>query len=180
MSHRIALIYASLEGQTRKIAERLRDFLVRFGAVVELHSVTLLPESWSPAEVDAVILASPVHQAEYHPAIKALIGKHLAALNAMPSALVSVCMNVALGEHADTPPETYSAALTAATGWHPGRVEHVAGALRYSDYNWAMRVVMRNIAKTVGLSTDLEHDAEYTDWTALERFAQDLLAELGG
>ena len=61
------------------------------------------------------------------------------------------------------------------TGWRPDRVQSVAGALRYSRYNWALRFVMKWIASKAAGPVDASQDYEYTDWSGLERFADELV-----
>jgi menaquinone-dependent protoporphyrinogen oxidase len=43
-------------------------------------------------------------------------------------------------------------------------VEQVAGALRYTQYDFFKKFTLRMIAKRAGGSTDTSHDTEYTDW----------------
>jgi menaquinone-dependent protoporphyrinogen oxidase len=62
------------------------------------------------------------------------------------------------------------------TGWRPGRIELVAGALPYSKYNFLIRFVMRRITAKEGGDTDTSRDYEYTDWPAVDRFALELVA----
>ena len=68
--------------------------------------------------------------------------------------------------------------LVAETGWRPGRVELVAGALPYTRYNFLVRFVMRRIAAKEGGDTDTSHDHEYTDWSAVERFAVEFVDQV--
>ncbi len=49
-----------------------------------------------------------------------------------------------------------------------------AGALRYSEYGWMMKRVMKSIARREGNDTDTSRDHEYTDWPAVDRFANDV------
>ena len=70
--------------------------------------------------------------------------------------------------------------LVAETGWRPHRVELVAGALPYTRYNFLVRFVMRRIARKEGGDTDTSRDYEYTDWSAVERFALEFLQEVEG
>jgi menaquinone-dependent protoporphyrinogen oxidase len=64
------------------------------------------------------------------------------------------------------------------TGWHPRWTEPVAGALLYTQYNFFIRFVMKQISKRAGGSVDTSRDHEYTDWAALEHFAGTLVSEL--
>jgi menaquinone-dependent protoporphyrinogen oxidase len=61
--------------------------------------------------------------------------------------------------------------LVADTGWRPGRVELIAGALQYTRYNFLVRLVMRWIVSKEGGDTDTSRDYEYTDWAAVDRCA---------
>ena len=63
------------------------------------------------------------------------------------------------------------------TGWKPTVSAPVAGALRYSEYNFLIRLVMRGICRAEGLDTDTSRDYEYTDWPALDEIVDGFLAE---
>ncbi|MFM7443568.1 MAG: protoporphyrinogen oxidase, partial [Tabrizicola sp.] len=53
------------------------------------------------------------------------------------------------------------------TGWTPGRVEHVAGAFKFSEYDFFRAWAMRRIADQKGEVVEPGKDKEYTDWAAL-------------
>jgi len=55
------------------------------------------------------------------------------------------------------------------TGWHPTYIEQVAGAIRYSKYNFFKKYILRNIAQKNNAQTDTSEDYEYTDWTQVQR-----------
>ena len=63
----------------------------------------------------------------------------------------------------------------AATGFRANSHKAVADALRYTQYNWLVRLVMKHISKTEGVSTDTSRDHEYTDWIDLDRFIDAVL-----
>ena len=58
------------------------------------------------------------------------------------------------------------------TGWSPNVTHHVAGALLYTQYNFLVRIVMKAIARRAGRTTDTSRDHDFTDWGAVERFAE--------
>lgn len=60
-------------------------------------------------------------------------------------------------------------------GWHPSLIETFAGAVKYSQYDFITRFIMKMISKREGGSTDTTHDHEYTDWEAVSRFANKFL-----
>lgn len=61
-------------------------------------------------------------------------------------------------------------------GWTPHRIVLVAGALKYLEYDFLKRMIMRLIAKKEGRDTDTSKDYEYTDWEALRRFCDEFVA----
>jgi menaquinone-dependent protoporphyrinogen oxidase len=62
------------------------------------------------------------------------------------------------------------------TGWTPAITRQVAGALRYSEYDYFKRLVMKLIAAQKGGDTDTSRDYEYTDWDDVARFVEEFLA----
>jgi menaquinone-dependent protoporphyrinogen oxidase len=61
-------------------------------------------------------------------------------------------------------------------GVQPDLLAMFAGAIKYSQYGWVMKRVMRSIARREGNDTDMTRDHEYTDWDAVDRFARDVAA----
>jgi menaquinone-dependent protoporphyrinogen oxidase len=55
------------------------------------------------------------------------------------------------------------------TGWRPDQVLHVAGAFRFTQYDFFKSLAMRWIAHRQGQDIDPTKDREYTDWQALRR-----------
>ena len=47
-----------------------------------------------------------------------------------------------------------------------------AGALQYREYDFATRLVMRLLMSRGHHPTDAPRDYDYTDWEAVDRFAQ--------
>jgi menaquinone-dependent protoporphyrinogen oxidase len=53
-----------------------------------------------------------------------------------------------------------------------------AGRLAYTQYGFVKRQLMKWIARKEGGATDASHDWEYTDWDAVDRFADALAAQV--
>ena len=64
--------------------------------------------------------------------------------------------------------------FAADTGWHPSQIAAVTGGLAHTQYNWFLRWFMRRIASKEGGSTDTTRDHDCTDWTQVERLANEL------
>lgn len=172
---RILILYGTTEGHTRKIAMFIAERLVH-----RSHSVSLIdsanppPTKWDLANYDAAIIAARVHAGLYPFRISRFVKNHRAMLNDRPAAFVSVSMAAAGHRPGDEERAArYATRFLTATGWQPKRVYHAAGARLYQKHNllgrWVLGIVDRH-------RYDTGRDHEFTDWTALGRFADDWAA----
>jgi menaquinone-dependent protoporphyrinogen oxidase len=145
-----------------------------------------LPEGFSIEVYSAVIVAASVHRGRHEPEMIEFIKDHMDHLQHMRTVLLSVSLSEAGAEDPHATPERRAQAaadvermiddLVAETGWPPSKIKAVAGALMYTHYNRLVRFVMQMIAKKAGAATDTSKDHEYTDWAALDRLVDELLA----
>lgn len=85
--------------------------------------------------------------------------------------------------HGDTPEDrqeaqSYINNLLQKTQWQPKRLTTFAGAIKYTQYNFLVRFIMKHIAKRKGAATDTSRDCEYTNWDEVEKFTLEYLALL--
>ena len=64
------------------------------------------------------------------------------------------------------------------SGLRAARLELIAGALKYTRYDFLKRWVMKLIAARAGGDTDTSSDHEYTDWHNVRRFAGACAAQM--
>lgn len=161
------IVYGTTEGQTRKICEFLEQEMLDSG-----HKVTVNDTAAAqlyPEHFDAVVVAASVHAGRYQTSIEHYVQEHLSTLNKKPTIFVSVSLTAATDE-----PESWKELeevtqnFLTKTGWQPNTIEQVAGALRYSKYNFLKRFIMRMIAQKTGGGTDTSEDYEYTDWSQVK------------
>ena len=166
---KLLIVYGTTEGQTRKIALFMEGVMKQEG-----HSVTVCDASENPPApdgFDAILIGASIHISKYQSPVTHYITHHVQQLNKMPGAFFSVCMAVA-SEHE----EEHQAArkitgdYLSHAGWKPALVTQVAGALKYTQYDFFKRLIMKYIAKKEGGSTDTSRDHEYTDWAAVKKF----------
>ncbi|MBI1287804.1 MAG: protoporphyrinogen oxidase [Flavobacteriales bacterium] len=166
---KLLIIYTTTEGQTAKVVRHLEKCAIANGVEVTAYNAIEYPPS--PHGFDMVILAGSVHMMKYQSALVHYATENAKALSERPNAFVSVSMAAAhLTEESASELQEWVGEFEEETGWGPQRIEHVAGALKYVEYNWLKRQVMKQIAKSTGESTDTTQDHEYTDWDALDRF----------
>jgi menaquinone-dependent protoporphyrinogen oxidase len=175
---RVLIVYATTEGQTRKIAARVAEYVRARRHQADVVDSAALPGSLAPAEYQAYILAGSLHQEKHQASLVSFVREHRDTLSARPSAFLSVSMTAAIrdAKHlADA--QRCIDQFVEETGWTPTVTEPVAGALLYTRYDWLKRMLMRLISSREGGQTDTSRDWEYTDWAALEAFVDRFLRE---
>ena len=171
------VIYATVEGQTRIIAEHIDRYLTDHGNEAELIDATSPPDSLSVDDVAGVICAAPVHAGSFPKPLRRYLKSHHRELMARPGAFISVSLTAA-GDDEDEWADLKEmvADLSSETGWWPVAVHHAAGALKFTEYDYFRKWIMRRIARSKGEPTD--HDTEYTDWPALDAFLAGFVKDL--
>ena len=74
--------------------------------------------------------------------------------------------------------EGYVSSFVQQTGWQPTKVGLFAGALRYTQYDDPTRDLLVSVAARTGKPTDISRDHEFTDWNAINRFAEAVLSDV--
>ncbi len=173
---RLLIVYATTEGQTRKIADWLAEQARGRGHDADAHDAAALPAGLDMAGYDAAIVAGSVHMGHHQAAVEHFVKAHRPALERKPAAFVSVSLSAA-GDAEDRADALACAEqFLAQTGWHPARVHLAAGAFRFTQYDFFRRWIMRRIAREKHQPT--QGDTEYTDWADLGRFLDSFLADV--
>ncbi len=175
----LLVAYASTEGQTRKIAEFIAERLRIRG-----HRVDLIDTASAAAELvnpvyQAAFLGGPLHQQRHPAALAHFIDRNHAWLSALPCAFFSVSLSAALDDELSrNEVKRLLSEFVAQHQLRPLSTRCVAGALKYTQYDYFKRLLMRMISKQYGRPTDTSQDYEYTDWNDVEAFVDDFLARL--
>ena len=128
----ILILYGTGEGQTRKIAARIRTNLSEMGNTVQIRDVEMISIPFDVTDFDLVIVGSPIHRGTPSGSILTFLQQTVDDLNAMPSAYFQVSLSSASPKE-DQRKEaiTYIETLLNDTGWEPDRIAQFGGALRY-------------------------------------------------
>ncbi|MBZ5641283.1 MAG: hypothetical protein LAO19_00850 [Acidobacteriia bacterium] len=182
---RIAVFYATQEGHTLEIAERITLDLRKGGFDVDLHDVRF-PPLYELDQYCAAVLAASVHQGNHEKEMIRFVKDHRQELGRVPTAFISASLSEVGAEKREATPAEHIQFVADVnkmldtffeqTQWHPTYVKPVAGALTYSKYNFFLRFIMRRIARRQGAPTDSSRDYDFTNWTELDKFVADLAA----
>jgi menaquinone-dependent protoporphyrinogen oxidase len=170
----ILVLYATVEGQTGKIAEFVAKRLTDSGHTV----ATVNAETSDPISVrgfDGVVLAGSVHQRRHSDRFEAVLRRHRDTLARMNTLMLSVSLSAAFAEGREEA-QDFLTEMQMRTGFTPTDALLVAGAVRNDAYDAFSRTVIRNVVLR-GRDIDLtQHRHEFTDWKALSAKIDDFMS----
>jgi menaquinone-dependent protoporphyrinogen oxidase len=184
----VAIVYATREGHSRKIADHLAARLRARGHVTDVVNARSTPHGFDLGRHDAAIVAASIHAGKHEPEMIEFVRKRRLALAGIPVAFLSVSLTETTAEDTHATLEARAKASADVkemlerffreTGYRPTHVKPIAGALLYTQYGVLKRFLMKFIAGKGGGPTDTSRDYEFTDWQALDRFADAFADEL--
>lgn len=175
---RTLLLYATREGQTRKVADRIASYLrnadhdVALVCAGDKHETAGLDLS----EFDQLVFGASMHAGGLEREIVEFINSHQDRISEIRRSLFLVLLSVATKDPAIRERSLRDARQKVVDQLHVSfeDMEMIAGALMYSRYSWPLKWIMKRIAKQAGGDTDTSRDYEYTDWGQVEQYAKRL------
>lgn len=185
----VLVVYATREGHTRKIADYVAARIRSHSLAVEVLNAAEIPKQFPVDTYRAAVVCASIHVGVHEREMVHFVKEHRAELAQIPTAFLSVSLAEAGAEDPKRPPADREAASEEVhrmieaffvnTGWRADIVAPVAGALMYSKYNWFVKWIMQRIARANSAPTDASRDWVFTDWQALDRVADGLVARSG-
>lgn len=174
-AERILLAYATTDGHTRRICERLKQVMESLGRQV---TVTLLAEAGALdlRSFDRVVIGASIRYGHHQPLVAEFIVKHQSLLESRPSAFFSV--NIVARKPNKNTPETnpYCRKFLKSIAWKPALTAVFAGKLDYPKYGFIDRQMIRFIMLITKGPTDPKAVVEFTDWAKVEAFGRAVCA----
>lgn len=171
------VLFGTGEGQTAKVADRIKDVLTERGHDVSIINIEETSDDFKLEGFDTVLVGSSIHIGKHHSAVREFVSTNREVLNSRPTAFFQLSLSSAV----DDPERRAEAAgyvdeFLEESGWHPDKIGLFGGALRYSKYGFLKRLMLKRIAKDATGDVDTSRDYEYTDWKEVEVFAADFAA----
>jgi menaquinone-dependent protoporphyrinogen oxidase len=176
---RILILFATIDGQTARVAGRVADTLRAEGHVVVTRPARAANAADDASMFDGVIVGGGIRYGKYAKYLAPTVERCVKPLDC-PTAFFSVCLSADGPGKKPMTAQGYVEEFLNETGWQPSMAESFGGALLYRQYNPFIRFMMRLIVRFAGGETDTSRDYEYTDWKAVERFARDFAVRLEG
>lgn len=172
MKTKTALIYATVDGHTLKICERIKEVLDLREQPVELINIEDFDGNLAP--YNRVVLGASIRYGVHEKKIVDLINTRQKDLEAKKTAFFSV--NLVARKPEKSSPETnpYVVKFFKKISWRPDMAECFAGMLDYPRYSFFDRTMIRLIMWMTKGPTDPKTVKEYTDWEKVSAFAHRL------
>lgn len=167
----IFMVYATTDGHTRKICERLRASIQARG-----ERVTLVPMEDAGgvdlSRFDKIVVGASIRYGKHSPRVHEFADANAQALEAKPSAFFTV--NLVARKPQKNRPETnpYLRKFLGQVRWRPKELEVFAGKLDYPRYGFVDRLIIRCIMALTGGPTDPATVVEFTDWERVDAYAE--------
>ena len=175
---RLLVVYFTREGQTDRIAERIAARLADAGHAVDCRDGAAESAALDPRAYDAVIVGASIHYGHHSLAAHLWGFRHRKTLAARPSAFFSVSLTGGGPGARPWVARKYLRAYLSRARWRPALTACFGGALPYSRYTPFTRGLVKLFVRMAGGDTDASRDYEYTDWAAVDGFADGFLARL--
>lgn len=165
---KVLIVFATIEGQTGKIARFAEREVAAAGHAATLADAEAeaIPESLDG--FDKIILAAPVHERRHPVSFEVFLEAHGDELGRADTLMLSVSLSAAFPERLEEA-QDYLDELKLRTRFTPGREALVAGAVRTGSYDYFATQVVRHVVLRGRDIDPSEGDREFTDWDALGR-----------
>jgi menaquinone-dependent protoporphyrinogen oxidase len=171
----ILLIYSTVDGHTRGIAERMRASWSSAGHQVTLTSLDEDPDP-DPAPFDHVVIGASIRYGKHRPNVAEYVNRHAESLQGRPGAFFTVNLVARKPGRNDRETNPYLRKFLASVRWAPDPVAAFAGKLNYPSYGFLDRQVIRLIMWITKGPTESTAVVDFTDWQAVEDFARACVA----
>lgn len=166
----ILIVYASVDGMTKRICHYIQDNLIQDNDVVDVVSIDDFNHVID--DYSKIIIASSIRYGKHHPKIIALIQANTEVLNAKNSAFISVNLVARKAEKRMAETNPYVIKFLKTIQWRPTLVSVIAGKLDYPQYGFWDRIMIQFIMWMTKGPTDPNTVIEYTDWQQVDEFVK--------
>ena len=166
---KIAIIYSTTDGQTKKIANVLKsnmelDHLVEMVPLTEVHNLRL-------QDCEKIVLGASIRYGRHKPEVLRFIQNHRKILDEKLTFFFSVNVVARKIEKSSASTNPYLQKFLAQACWTPTRAEVFAGKVDYPNYDFFARNIIRLIMVLTQGPTDTSKSYEFTNWEKVEQFS---------
>ena len=167
---RILIAFSTVDGHTRTICERIAERVSSAGHAVKIDEI-VDDSMLDVATYDCVVIGASIRYGKHRPSVFEFIERRRASLESKPTAFFTVNV-VARKSGKDTPEgNSYMRKFLEQSRWKPTLLGVFAGKIDYARYGPIDRAMIRFIMWMTKGPTDPKTCIAFTDWAAVDRFA---------
>ena len=169
MNTKIGILFSTVDGQTLKICNELKEILVEKGNAVELFSIEDFDKKVT--DYDKFIIGASIRYGKHNPKIIEFINENKLAIEKTENAFFSVNLVARKPEKASPETNPYFIKFLKEINWIPKTSAVFAGKLDYQKYPFNDRLMIQLIMWMTKGPTNSKTKIEYTDWDKVKEFA---------
>ncbi|WP_445448623.1 menaquinone-dependent protoporphyrinogen IX dehydrogenase [Enterococcus faecalis] len=169
---RYLIIYSTINGQSKKIANKIADNLRNKHVVFVANLMTIDTEKL--LNVDKVLIGASVRYGRFSRKLLKFVISNKYFLESKNTCFFGVNLIARDPNKRNVESNIYVRKFLAKTNWKPQLVGIFAGKLDYPKYNFFDRSMIRLIMKITHGETDISKTIEYTDWREVNRFSDSI------
>jgi len=169
MKTKIGILYSTVDGQTLKICNLIKEVLEEKGNTVALFSIEDFQENLT--DFEKFVIGASIRYGKHNPKIIEFINQNKVALEKIENAFFSV--NLVARKPEKSSPETnpYFIKFLQTINWIPKKSAVFAGKLDYQKYPFTDRLMIQLIMWMTNGPTNSKTKIEYTNWDKVREFA---------
>jgi menaquinone-dependent protoporphyrinogen oxidase len=172
----VAIFYATRDGQSGRIAERIAARLNDSGATFAIQALARRMQPTIDAQSDAIVAVLAVRYGRVLPEGEDFL-KDFVRRERLPPLALAVVNLVARNPSRRTPDANPYLRMTLARyGLKPAVATAFGGRLNYPKYGFFDKQMIRLIMAVTGGVADGRSDIDYTDWAQVDEFAAAIVA----
>ena len=166
------IIYSTTDGHTKKICQRIKNFLTDEN-LVELLSL----EDAKKVDLynfEKIIIGASIRYGKHSKELYKFINLNKNILDQKKSAFFSVNVVARKPEKNTAETNPYINKFLKISKWKPNKISVFAGKVDYPNYNFFDKYIIKFIMFITKGPTDTSQSYEFTDWSKVDDFSKEL------
>jgi len=165
------IIYSTTDGHTKKICQRIKNFLTD-GNLVELLSLED-SKKVNLSNFEKIIIGASIRYGKHSKELYKFINLNKNILDQKKSAFFSVNVVARKLEKNTAETNPYIDKFLKISKWKPNKISVFAGRVDYPNYNFFDKYIIKLIMFITKGPTDTSQSYEFTDWSKVDDFSKE-------
>ena len=168
----LLIIYSTTDGHTKKICERIKNFLnnrnlVKLLSLEDAKKVDL-------SNFKKIIIGASIRYGKHSKELYKFINLNKNILDQKKNAFFSVNVVARKPEKNTAETNPYINKFLKTSKWKPNKISVFAGKVDYPNYNFFDKYIIKFIMFITKGPTDTSQSYEFTDWSKVDDFSKEL------